>query len=71
MEALVWVGAAISVIGLVGIFWSVRMVQKARRANLPDDELKAAIQKALPVNLGAFMLSAIGLACVLMGVLLG
>lgn len=71
MEALVWIGAAISVIGLVGIVLSILKVNKARKEDLTDEELRARIQKALPLNLGAFMLSALGLACVVLGVMLG
>lgn len=71
MEALVWIGAAISVIGLVGIVLSILKVNTARKEDLTDEELRARIQKALPLNLGAFMLSALGLACVVLGVILG
>lgn len=71
MEALVWIGAAISVIGLIGIVLSILKVNKARKEDLTDEELRTRIQKALPLNLGAFMLSALGLACVVLGVMLG
>lgn len=71
MEALFWIGAAISVIGLIGIVLSILKVNKARKEDLTDEELRARIQKALPLNLGAFMLSALGLACVVLGVMLG
>ncbi|HKL68746.1 hypothetical protein [Salibaculum sp.] len=70
MQALVWIGAALSLVGLAGIIASIVKVQRARRAGLSDDALRARIQKALPLNLGAFMLSALGLACVVLGVLL-
>jgi len=70
MQALIWIGAAISVIGLVGIVVSLVTVQRARRANLSDDQLREAVRKALPLNLGAFMLSALGLICVAVGVIL-
>ncbi|PWG17357.1 hypothetical protein [Salibaculum griseiflavum] len=70
MEALVWIGAALSLIGLAGIIASIVKVNRARKAGLSDDELRARIQRALPLNLGAFMLSALGLACVVMGVIL-
>lgn len=70
MQALVWIGAALSLVGLGGIVASIVKVQRARRAGLSDADLRARIQKALPLNLGAFMLSALGLACVVLGVLL-
>ncbi|MDR9428593.1 MAG: hypothetical protein RI538_09440 [Salibaculum sp.] len=71
MQTLVWIGAALSLLGLAGIIASIVKVQRARRAGLSDEDLRARIQKALPLNLGAFMLSALGLGCVVVGVLLG
>jgi hypothetical protein len=71
MEIVVIIGAALSVIGLVGIGYSIVMVTKAKRANLPDAELRARIAKVLPVNLGALFISVIGLMTVVVGVMLG
>lgn len=71
MELLVGLGAVISVIGLVGIVLSIVQVRKAKKTARDDAELKARIQKALPLNLGAFLLSVLGLMCVVVGVLLG
>lgn len=51
MEILVWVGAGISVLGLVGLIWSILRVVRAKRANLGDDELRAAVQKVIPLNM--------------------
>jgi hypothetical protein len=71
MELLVGLGAVISVIGLIGIVLSIAQVRKAKKTARDDAELKARIQKALPLNLGAFLLSVLGLMCVVVGVLLG
>lgn len=70
MELLVWIGAAISVLGLIGILLSVILVVRARRAGLDDDALRARLNKVLPLNLGALFLSVIGLMMVVVGVLL-
>lgn len=70
MEILIWVGAAISLIGLVGIVWVIVTVAKARRAGLDDAALRARLQKVVAVNLGALFLSVIGLMLVVVGVLL-
>lgn len=70
MEMLVWIGAGLSIIGLIGIIVSIVQVNRARKEDLSDDDLRARIQKALPLNLGSFMLSALGLSCVVAGVLL-
>lgn len=70
MQALVWIGAALSAIGLAGIIWTVFAVAKAKRAGLGDDALRERLKKILPVNMGALALSMLGLAVVLVGLLL-
>lgn len=71
MEWLVWAGALISLIGLIGVIWCIIKVMAARRAGLADEALKAVVQRLIPVNLGAFLLSTIGLMMVVIGVILG
>ena len=71
MEIVVWIGAALSAIGLVGIIYSIVAVTKAKRAGLPDEELRARVSAILPVNLIALFVSMIGLMAVIVGVMLG
>ena len=68
MEWLVWVGAAVSLIGLLGLVLSIIKVNKARRAGLSDEDLRAAVQKVVPLNMGALFLSVIGLMIVIVGI---
>lgn len=68
MSWMIWGGAALSVLGLLGILWSIFAVWSAKRANLPDEELRARIQKVMPVNMGALFVSVIGLMSVIMGI---
>ena len=70
METVIWIGAALSVIGLVGIGYSILAVARAKRAGLPDEDLRARIAKILPLNLGALFVSMIGLMAVIVGVIL-
>ena len=70
-EVMIWVGAAISLIGLAGILWCILRVAKARRAGLQDDALRAVLQSVIPINMGALFLSVIGLMLVVVGVMLG
>ncbi len=70
MEFLIYVGAGISLIGIVGIILSVIQVRRAKATAKDDDELKARIQAAMPLNLGSFFVSVIGLMCVVVGVIL-
>ncbi|EBA14402.1 hypothetical protein RSK20926_17587 [Roseobacter sp. SK209-2-6] len=70
-EMLVWAGAALSTAGLLGLIWCIVRVAKARRQNLQDEELRAAVQAVLPYNLGALLLSVLGLMLVMVGIFLG
>lgn len=70
MELIVWIGAALSVTGLCGIIYSIVAVARAKRAKLPDEELRARVSKILPINLIALFISMIGLMAVIVGVLL-
>ena len=67
MDWLIWIGAAISLVGLVGLLASIRKVNKARKAGLSDEDLRAAVQAAMPLNLGSLFLSVIGLMVVMLG----
>ena len=70
MEVLIWLGAAVTLAGLALLIWCILKVIRIRRAGLPDDELRAALQKILPVNTGALFLSMIGLMLVVLGIVL-
>ncbi|MBI6628633.1 hypothetical protein [Pontibaca salina] len=70
-EIMIWAGAAISLIGLAGLIWSIMRVVRARREQLSDDELRSILQTVLPLNIGALFLSVIGLMLVVVGVMLG
>ena len=71
MEWLVWIGAALTLLGLCGIVISILKIQKARKAGLEDDALRARLERIVPLNLGAFAGSVLGLMCVVLGVMLG
>lgn len=70
MDALIWSGAALSLLGLVGLILSIIRVTRARRAKLSDDELRKAVQSALPLNMGSLAVSVIGLMMVILGIFL-
>lgn len=70
MENLIWIGAVVTLIGLAGLIWCILKVQRARKKGLDDTALKAELQKVIAFNLGALLLSAIGLMMVVAGILL-
>jgi hypothetical protein len=71
MQWMIWGGAAVSMLGLAGLVWCILIVAKARRAQLPDDQMRAKLRGVLPLNLAALFLSAIGLMLVVVGIILG
>jgi hypothetical protein len=71
MDWLIWGGAVVSFAGLVGLVWCIARVWRARGQNLSDEELRDVVRKMVPLNLGALMLSVIGLMAVIMGIFLG
>ncbi|QYK39999.1 MAG: hypothetical protein KF887_11045 [Paracoccaceae bacterium] len=71
MEWLVWIGAAVALAGVAGLVWCVVTVTRARRAGLPDDALRAVLQRVVVLNMAALGVSALGLMCVVAGILLG
>lgn len=71
MDILIWIGAAVTVIGFCGILWSIVAVVRARRAGLDDTGLRARLNAVLPVNIGALFLSFLGLMLVVLGIILG
>ena len=71
MDVLIWSGAAISGLGLIGLIVSIVRVARARRANLTDDQLREAVRRAIPINMGSLFVSVIGLMMVILGIFLG
>jgi heme exporter protein D len=71
MEALIWSGAAVSLLGLAGLVWCIVTVMRARRAKLDEEEMRARLARVLPMNMAALFLSVIGLMMVVVGILLG
>ncbi|QDY68526.1 hypothetical protein [Qingshengfaniella alkalisoli] len=71
MQFLIWIGAAMSLIGMAGIIGCISTVAKARKTSTSDEELRVALQQVVPRNLFALLISAIGLICVVLGIAFG
>ena len=71
LEWLVWTGAAVSVLGLLGLIWCIVKVRAAKKAGLDDAQMRATLQSVIPLNLGALLLSFLGLMMVMLGIFLG
>lgn len=71
MEWLIWVGAVISAIGLLGLVWCITTVARAKKAGLEDTVMRDVLKRVLPRNLAALFLSVIGLMMVILGISFG
>lgn len=71
MQALIWIGAFVSLVGIAGLGYCIARALKARRAGLPDDAMRAELQRVVVINMAALGVSALGLMLVVTGILLG
>ena len=71
MEVLVWIGAALSLIGVAGLGYCILLALRARNSGLPEDAIRQALQKVVLYNMGALGVSALGLMLVVLGIFLG
>ena len=70
MAMLVWIGTVVTLAGLAGLALSILKVRVARRDATDDADLRQRLQGIIPLNLAAFLISALGLMLVVVGVLL-
>lgn len=70
MEWIIWLGAALTVIGVLMLVYCIVFAVKTRQSNLPEDQMKAKLQTVVTLNLGALAISAIGLMAVIFGIVL-
>lgn len=71
MQGLIWAGAALTVVGLVGLGYCILRAARARSSGLDDAAMRAELQRVVAINLGAVGVSALGLAAVVTGIVLG
>jgi len=69
-EWLIWIGAAVTLIGVAGLVACVMMVLRLRRAGLDEDALRRGLQKGVMWNMAALFVSVIGLMMVILGITL-
>jgi hypothetical protein len=71
MDALIWFGAVLALLGVGGLLWCILLALRARRSGLGDDAMRAELQRVVVLNMAALGVSALGLMCVVAGILLG
>jgi hypothetical protein len=71
MDILIWAGTVAALAGVAMLAWCVARAMRLRKSGLPDDALRAGLQKVVLVNMAALGVSALGLSMVVAGILLG
>lgn len=71
MAAMIWPGALVTLLGLLGLVWCVLKVAQARKKGLEAEAMKQLLQRMVAINMIALFLSVIGLMMVVVGILLG
>ncbi|BDW84967.1 MULTISPECIES: hypothetical protein [Roseicyclus] len=70
MPLLVYAGTAIALMGLLVLGWCIWAAIAAKRSGLPDADLRARLQRIVTINMGALLISVLGLMSVVMGIFL-
>ena len=71
MQALIWAGSIMTLIGVGGLGYCVQRALRARRGGLDDATMRAELQRVVVINVAALGISALGLALVVAGIVLG
>ena len=70
MDILIIIGTVLVIAGLGLLLYCIISAGRVQRGGLSQEAATEALQKLLPFNLGGVALSALGLMCVVIGLLL-
>ncbi len=71
MTALIWGGAILTLLGVIGLIVCILMAIRARGEGLTGPAMQARLQRIVVWNMGALAVSGLGLMMVVVGVILG
>ncbi len=71
MGWLVLLGTAMAVVGIGLLGYCIYSAFSIKKTGLEDAEMRQQLQKIVAINMGALLLSVLGLMCVVLGVFLG
>lgn len=70
MAWAIWIGAALTLIGVLLLVYCIVVAVKAKGSGLSEELIKAKLQKVVALNLAALAISALGLMGVIFGIVL-
>ncbi len=68
MARLIWVGAAIAMVGIIGLLYCATQAMRLRKAGLSDADLRTKLQRLVAYNFGALGVAVIGLMTLVLGI---
>ena len=71
MTVMIWIGAAMTLAGLAGIFWCIRKASWLKRAELDDATIRAELNKLIFGHMAAIGSAFLGIGLLVVGLLLG
>ena len=70
MYLTIIIGACLSIVGVLGLFWCIRLVLIARKTAKSEDDMRKTLQKVVALNFAALGISTLGLIAVGFGIFL-
>ncbi|MEO6298710.1 MAG: hypothetical protein ABIV25_13495 [Paracoccaceae bacterium] len=70
MATLIWGGAALALVGVVGLLWCVRLALRVKSMAQDTEASRAALQKVVVWNMAALGIAFVGLMMVVVGIIL-
>ena len=70
MTMLIWIGAALVLLGVAGLIYCVLLAMRAKREGLTGPAMQARLQRVVAWNMAALAVSGLGLMLVVVGVIL-
>ena len=69
-ELIIWTGASVTLLGVLGLVACVVYVVRMRRSGLDDAALRKGLQRGVIWNMAALFVSVLGLMAVIIGITL-
>jgi hypothetical protein len=70
MTVMIWAGAILALIGVIGLIYCIVLALRAKREGLSGAAMQARLQRVVVWNMGALAISGLGLMLVVVGVIL-
>ncbi len=71
MDWMIWPGAGVALLGVIGLLYCIVSALRARARRLAAEQMQERLQQLVVLNMAALGVSAIGLMMVVAGILLG